>query len=163
MLFRVLPYQDPDRLVLLRSCGADGECYGSFPSILAFEGRKRLTTIADFAVAAMPGTYSASPEATGERPVRFTGVSSNLLQVLGVQPALGRNFTDEDAQLKRRVAVISFEAWHTRFGGATDVLGRELWGRPAPVTIVGVLPKGFIPPTWTRPDPTWDGLVLERA
>jgi predicted permease len=160
LLFRELPYGDVDRLVLLRSCGQDGQCAGGFPSIVAFEARARLTSVAGIAVAAMPGAITIDPE---QPAIRLSGVSANLLRVLDVQPVVGRDFTDEDAAEKRRVALLSHEAWTRRFNASTDILGKPLGPGARPITVVGVLPPGFIPPTWSFVDPAWDGLVLDAA
>ena len=165
LLFRSLPYADVDRLMLLRACSPEsGECGGGFPAVVAFEGRA-LGTIDDIAVAGFPGSFSmgSDPGQTPAAPLRLSGVSANLLRVLGVQPVLGRDMTDEDAAQKRRVALISHESWQRRFGGAADVIMREIGPAAAPVTIVGVLPAGFIPPTWTAVDAAWDGLILDTS
>jgi predicted permease len=163
ILLRPLPYGALDELVVLRACGEDGECAGGFPSLVAFEGRERLATIDGIAVAGRPGSFSVTRTPGEEPPLRLSGVSANLLRVLRVQPVLGRDFTDEDAQQKRRVALLSHESWARRFGGASDVITRSVGSGPTPVDIVGVLPAGFVPPTWTAPDAAWDGLVLETA
>jgi predicted permease len=158
LLFRQLPYGDVDRLVLLRSCGPDGECAGGFPSIVAFEARERLTSITGIAVAGIPGAIIVDPD---QPPIRLSGVSANLLRVLEVQPVLGRDFTDQDAAEKRRVAMLGYDTWIRRFNASPQVVGQALGpGANAP-TIVGVLPPGFIPPTWSFVDPAWDGLVLD--
>lgn len=163
ILLRPLPYGAVDDLVLLRACGPTGECGGGFPSVIAFEGRERLTTIDDIAVAAMPSTVSVTRSPGDEPPLRLSGVSANLLRVLQVQPILGRDLTDEDHQQKRRVALLSHESWARRFGGSPDVITRSIGSGAVPIEIVGVLPAGFVPPTWTAPDPSWDGLILDST
>jgi hypothetical protein len=70
VLFRELPYGEVDRLVLLRSCRQDAECAGGFPSIVAFEARARLTSVAGIAVAGMPGVITLDRELP---PVRLSG------------------------------------------------------------------------------------------
>jgi predicted permease len=161
ILLRPLPYGAMDELVMLRACGQDGECAGGFPSLVAFEGQSRLTTIEDMAVAAMAGSYSVSPNPGEAPPLRLSGVSANLLRVVRVQPVLGRDFTDEDAAERRRVAILSHESWVRRFEGTPDVITTTIGSAARPVSIIGVLPPGFIPPTSSFPDPTWDGLILD--
>lgn len=161
ILLRPLPYGAVEELVLMCAAGPDGECGGGFPSLVAFEGRERLTTIDDIAVAAMPSAVSVTRTPSDEPPLRLSGVSANLLRVLRVQPVLGRDFTDEDVQEKRRVALLSHESWVRRFGQSNDVVTRSIGAGAVPIDIVGVLPAGFVPPTSSAPDPAWDGLILD--
>lgn len=163
MLFRTLPYANPHELLLLRVCSAPDSCNGSFPSILAYEGRQRLQTIGEMAVAGPPGPFRVSTEPSEERQVRLIGVSPNLLRVLGVKPVLGRDMTDEDLRDKQRVVLLGYETWQRRFAGASNIVGRVFGSSAAPATVIGILPRDFIPPTWTAMDPTWDGLVLDAG
>ena len=77
-------------------------------------------------------------------------VAGNFFPTLGVVPALGRNFTEEET-LKggRHAAMLSYYFWKTQFASDPNVIGRtiEINTSPAavngPVTIVGVLPASF--------------------
>ncbi len=70
--------------------------------------------------------------------------SASLLEALGVRPQLGRNFRPlEEGRGAFPVALISDGEWHTRFGGAADVLGRRLELNGVAHEIVGVLPRAF--------------------
>ena len=77
--------------------------------------------------------------------IRAAVVSHNFLTVVGVRPAAGRFFLPEEdgAQGAHPVAVISEAMWRTRFGGATDVLGRTLLLNGGTVEIIGITPRGF--------------------
>ena len=80
-------------------------------------------------------------------PVRATAmfVTANYLDVLGLQPSLGRFFTPDetdDASLIR-VAVLSRGTWTRRFGADPDVVGTTVRVDGRPFTIVGVGPPGF--------------------
>ena len=82
----------------------------------------------------------------GAEPQRITGkmMSSNLLSVLGVRPAMGRPFTDaEDARGGEHVVILSYGLWQTRFGGASNVLGQRLPLDGIPYTVVGVMSPTF--------------------
>jgi predicted permease len=163
VLFRALPYDAPDRLVLLRNCpSGPNTCNGAFPSVVAYEAQ-RLASFEGVAVAGLGAPYGLSREPDGSESVRLSGVSVELLRVLGVQPVLGRDFVEDDAALQRRVALVSYESWQRRFGGTADVVGREVWSRAGPTTVVGVLPEGFIPPSWMAPDAAWEGLFLDSG
>ena len=82
----------------------------------------------------------------GEQPERLSGrqVSGELLDVLGVAPAVGRNFTtDEDREGANPVAIISDSLWKRRFGSDQSVLNQRLILNDQPYQIVGVLPSNF--------------------
>jgi putative ABC transport system permease protein len=85
-------------------------------------------------------------------------VSPEYFDVLGVKPELGRVFTREEDRPNSRVVVISHGLWQRRFGGRLDVIGRELRMRNAPVTVVGVMPKGFEYPFRADRQDFWEPL-----
>ena len=128
VLFRQLPYGSPEELVLLRECGSGGECFGTIPSLIAYEGQ-RLASFEGFASAGFASSYTLTREPDDTPPLRFIGVTPNVLRVLRVSPIRGRDFTDEDAASNRAVALISHESWQRRFGGSEDVVGRDVWSR----------------------------------
>ncbi|MFN8060175.1 MAG: ABC transporter permease [Vicinamibacterales bacterium] len=84
---------------------------------------------------------------TGERPVLLTGeaVTANYFDVLGVQPAVGRPFSDEESRVPNAspVAVVSHGLWQRRFGGRPDVIGQTMKLSGVDYTIVGVAPPAF--------------------
>lgn len=160
VLFRPLPYGNLDRLVLLRACSQRGICgSGAFPSVVAFEGRQRLKTIDAIAVAGFSASLRLS-DAADDRPLRLNAVSANLLEVVGVRPVLGRDFKASDVAERRHLALIGYHTWQARFQGSADVIGKTLGSGKMAVTIVGVLPADFIPPSWSRTDPAWEGITL---
>ncbi|HTL66220.1 MAG TPA: ABC transporter permease [Lacunisphaera sp.] len=86
----------------------------------------------------------------GSIPKRFTGayISEHWLKILGVSPALGRDFTaDDDRAGAAKVALISYNLWQREFAGAANVVGTGVVINGKPATIVGVMPKGFSFPT----------------
>src|SRR6266568_8928775 len=76
--------------------------------------------------------------------LRRVPVSKNFLSLLGVQPMLGRNFTDEECLFNGRKAVILSHAfWQQQFGGDTNIVGRAINLSGDSTEIVGVLPAWF--------------------
>ena len=68
----------------------------------------------------------------------------NLLDILGVQPAQGRNFLPEETvKGHEKVAIISHRLSQTLFNGDTNVIGRSIQVTGTPYQIVGVLPQSF--------------------
>mgnify|MGYP003377511532 FL=1 len=83
-----------------------------------------------------------------------------LLSILGVAPVVGRDVTEEETRQDRRVALLSYETWQSKFGGAQDVLTKELRTSTGVVPIIGVLPRGFVAPSWAMASAAWDGLAM---
>ena len=83
-------------------------------------------------------------------PQRYTGayVTENFLRLLGVSPAMGRDFTAADNQPgAEKVALVGYGIWQRDFGGTSDIVGRAVRINGKPATIIGVMPKGFAFPT----------------
>ena len=100
----------------------------------------------------------------GGDPERVSGMagSANLLDLLGVQPILGRGFLpQEDQPGANPVAVISHELWKQRFGGAKDLLGQKIVLDGKPRTVIGVMPPRFS--FLYHPAQIWTPLVLDPA
>jgi putative ABC transport system permease protein len=78
-------------------------------------------------------------------PVQVNGASASYFPLLGVRPALGRFFLDDEDQLPAgsAVAVLGYGFWRRQFGGSGDVLGRKLPIGDQNYTVVGVAPRGF--------------------
>jgi predicted permease len=135
-LLRSLPYPDADRLVLLQGWGAPD--WQSPPP--------ELERAASWDLDALSIVSGGTPER-----VWTSWVSPGLFELLGVMPAHGRFFTDDEAgEGGASVAVISHDLWHRRWGGDPGVLGQTFAAysddRPAEAevfTIVGVLPREF--------------------
>jgi predicted permease len=75
-----------------------------------------------------------------------TFVTSECFNAFGVTPILGRGITEEEAPINgagAKVAVISHRLWSTTFGSDPEILGQSMLVNNVPVTIIGVLPKGF--------------------
>jgi predicted permease len=74
----------------------------------------------------------------------FVVLDGEALDILGVRPALGRVFLPgEYARGANKVLLISHEFWRRRFGGAADVIGKELILNDEKFTVIGVLPADF--------------------
>src|SRR3954468_21024261 len=71
-------------------------------------------------------------------------VSGNFFRTLGVQPWIGRLFTDEDdKQGAPPVAVLSYRIWHDKYGSDPSVVGAGYQINGHPFTVIGVAPPGF--------------------
>ena len=132
LLLRPLPYVRPHELVSLGG--------GSAGEYLAL--RERLRTVGQLAA----WVEQTHPIDDGHEAVRAEGaaVTTNMLSMLGVAPAIGRGFTEQNAVIGNNfVVLISHGMWQRRFGGAADIVGRRVNIEGAPYTIVGVMPASF--------------------
>jgi len=143
-LLRSLPYPEPDRLVWLSDGHPDLAPSGidqSLPNLLDLKaGSSLLSSMA-------PYTFRNVNLATEERPERVLALAatSDMLDVLGVPPLLGRDLLPEDdVDGAPRVAVLTYESWRSRFGGDRDIVGRTVTMDAAPVEIVGVMRPDFV-------------------
>jgi len=141
-MLRPLPYPDSDDLLSIYTTNQDrGWMWVSFsvPDFVDFRERSRTMDVA----VSRGASFNLSE---GDRPERAEGrlLSANWLRVLGVQPALGRGFTEEEEiEGRGQVALISHGLWQRRFGADPDVLGSNILLDGEPHTIVGVMPPGF--------------------
>ena len=162
VLLQPLPYEDPEELVILwgemRNRGVT-HFPMSPPDYLAYrDGAESLD--------ALGAVFTFNAPLTGEGdPVQASvaGVTHDFLDVLGLEPMLGRGFLPEDAVpdpdaqpglpgAQPGRVILSHALWQQRYGGDRDVLGRlvELGGAPA--EIIGVMPPDIqllLPPTAT--------------
>lgn len=150
VLLRSLPVSEPGRLYNLRVTGrpletentGDDATSFSYPIFDQLRQRKDvfsdLIATAPLAIGKVAIRYSAEPEdAQGEM------VSGNFFSGLGVKLVRGRGFTLEDEKNHAQIAVLSYDFWTRRFARNPDVLGRTLFVRSIPFTIVGVSAPGF--------------------
>lgn len=88
----------------------------------------------------------------GGDPERLGGirVSANLFSLLGVQPLLGRTFTEQEDQAGERVAIVSHALWMRRFAADPGLVGRAVTLNGQKYTVVGVLREDFPFPTGTQ-------------
>ena len=70
-------------------------------------------------------------------------VSPEFFTTLGVNPAIGRNFKEEEMAGQNNVVILTDAFWRQRFGADPNILGRETRINGIPRKIVGVLPPGF--------------------
>jgi putative ABC transport system permease protein len=159
VLFRELPYESPDEIVVMREVDSAGQPFGTVPALMVAAAQRHHRGFLDLSISGFIRSFSLSRESDDGVPLRLTEATHNTLEVFGVRVMRGRDFTEADEKGKNSVALISFDVWTTRFGAAEDAVGRQLWSGGTPVEIVGVLPRRFIPAS-NFLDPRSDGFVL---
>ncbi len=141
VFLRPLPYHEPDRLVRLSSTNEAQNLTRvgfSYPRFLEVQQRQQV-----FSDLALSAGNAFTMTGRGD-PEQLIGLhaSATLLPALGLQPLLGRNFSqDEDRPGGTPVALVSHDFWRQRFNRDPSVLGQALTLNGAPYTIIGVLPE----------------------
>jgi len=140
ILLRPLPFNDPDRLVLLGDHLRDGP--GT--SVTAREiGTYAAASSAFSSVGGYtPDSYEISGGATPEE-VKAARLTTGVFRTLGVRPILGRVFTSQEEDAHEALAVISYALWLTRYHRDPGILGTSITLDRRPYSIIGVMPRGF--------------------
>jgi predicted permease len=144
VLFKGLPIDDPDRVVVIMGTSSarnQPQTGVSYPDFLDWRAQsKSFKELAAFqfsmANVAEPGLATETfPQGR---------MSSNTFSLLGVKPLLGRDFRpDEDQGAGANVAIIGYDMWQRRYGGDPKVLGRIIRVNEVPHTIIGIMPAGM--------------------
>jgi putative ABC transport system permease protein len=152
LLLRPFPYHKPEQLV---SVDVKDKTTDRGGTLLRYE------TVRDrnqsFEAVAVWANDNLNLTGHGEPlQVQVARVSPNFFSMLGVQPQLGRTFSEEEGRPEGQpVVMLSNSIWHSRFGGDQDIVGQTVTLDSTPHTIVGVLPADvqfpFVGPTdiWT--------------
>jgi predicted permease len=143
LLFRPLPYDSPDRLVIVwnRSPGL-GITQDWFSTAQYFDIKTGHHGFEELAIA-IGGNYNLTGQGNPER-VGAIRVSSNLFSMLGVHPALGRLLMpDEDSPGRASTAILTDGMWARRFGRDPHIVGRSVTINGQTYEVIGVLPQSF--------------------
>ena len=145
LVLRGLPVRHADRLAML----FDDVSKASFWSQPIWESIKRRPELTDGAFAFSGFRFNLA-EGGEIDPADGLFASGRMFEVMGVDAAIGRTFTEEDDVVgggpDGPVAVLSHGFWQRRFGGAPDVIGRRISVDRAMFTIVGVTGPRFFGP-----------------
>src|SRR5277367_5441011 len=145
VLLRPLPFSEPDRLMVLADIiqGADiqgnGEAGVTVPDI-----RNYVRDTQTFA--SLGGYQGTGLELSGvvdPAMVNATRLTGGVLPALGVQPLLGRVFTQQEDEQHQQVTVLSYATWQSRFHGDQTILGKKILLDRKPYLVIGVMPRGF--------------------
>jgi putative ABC transport system permease protein len=144
-LMQSLPYPNGDRLVLLgHPRDEDGSAIGNLGYATFVDWRARMRTLDELAI--IRGWQPTLAGTDGAERLSGLKVSWNFFRMLGVKPALGREFTETDDHPDRwRVVLISDGLWRRRFGARADIAGSFVEFNNRRYQIIGVLPASFEP------------------
>ena len=150
VLLRPLPMPDSGRIAIIGNAypkvGAANLRANAVPD---YFDRRRETTA--FEEQALYNNVNVNIDQDGT-PTRVRGmnVTPSFFRVLGVQPFVGRTFTDEEGEPGNQFKIVlSYGLWQSAFGGDAAIVGRDVRIDGTTYTAVGVMPQGFV---FQRPD-----------
>jgi predicted permease len=143
VLLRPLPFPEPDRLMTIfntyprAGVDRDGSSLTNY-----YERRGRIPALASLSI------YRYTTEIVGEpgstERLQTMRVSPDFFSTLGLGPAIGRTFTDEETSSDTdHVAILSDTFWRQRYNADPDVLGKKIRVNSVSRTVIGVLPPNF--------------------
>jgi predicted permease len=142
VLLRPLPFPQPDRLVTIYNTYPKASVENDGSSITNYYERRG--NIPAFESLSM---YMERAETVGDpgsmQQEEIVRISPEFFTTLGVNPVIGRTFTEEEAADQKNVIILTDAFWRERFGSDPDVLGRDTRINGIQRKIVGVLPPVF--------------------
>jgi predicted permease len=147
VLLKPLPFQDPDRLTMLYEAGLDQDETASFNIVsggMYSEWKNQNRSYGNLALA--KGIRVGLSGSSGQLPEKLYSAlfSWDMLRTLGVQPALGRDFTEaDDSPGANGTVLLSWGLWKRRFGGDPGILNQAIFLDAQPYIVIGVMPAGF--------------------
>jgi predicted permease len=154
ILMQFLPVHDPEGLTYVRIANDMGNPPGSSNtgdgdtsfSEQTFEALRQRTDVLDELIGYVPMSFTGNvPVRHGELPEEAEGeeVSGNFFSGIGARIEMGRGFSLNDEKSHAMIVVLSHDYWVAKFASDPGVLGKTLFVRGVPMTIVGVAAKGF--------------------
>ena len=142
VLLKPLPYRDPAGLAMIWSRWSNFE--KTWLSSREFFGYQRETRLfRDVAVWDTGDDVTLTGD-QGPENVVAVAATHNLLEVLGLSPALGRGIAAaEDVPNGPAVALVGYDLWQRRFGGDRTLIGKTILVDGVSYAVIGVLPRGF--------------------
>jgi putative ABC transport system permease protein len=148
LMLESLPYPHPDRMgtIFARESGAKSSDF-----LINIDGEEweLLRDNVPALIAGLSGGTSGINLKAGSHVeyVHDGRISAHYLDVLGLRPVIGRNFSaEEDRPHGPKAAILSYGIWQNVFGANPSILGQTIELRSEPYTVVGVLPRGAATP-----------------
>jgi len=144
VLLRPLPYQQPDRLVTISESERPNDISsrnevapGNF-----LDWRRQNNVFEQMGAVSLPG-FNLTGSDRAERVVG-AAVSARMLRMLGLRPAVGREFeASDDHEGAGPVVMLGYGLWQRRYGGDSDIVGKTIRLGMIPHMVIGVLPRGL--------------------
>jgi len=160
VLLAPLPYPEPDRLMMVwetkPAANRDRNVVNPQNYLDWQQRNTSFTALGLYTWMTMTLTGGGHPE-----NVMGRAITPNVLEILGVRPALGRNFTREEGLPNAGMSIILSDGlWRRRFGADSTIVGRTIAFSGGTATVVGVMPRTFRP---LGNEQYWQAFRLEPA
>jgi predicted permease len=146
LLLRPLPFPDARQLVWIAppptTCGLSCATYSTDAYDEFRTYSRSYQDVTGYFAFSGPGNLNLS---LGGAPVPASSIDviANFFQVLGVQPAMGRLFTADDARGSPQVVLLTDAWWRRQFNADPAIVGKAFDINGQQTTVIGVLPKTF--------------------
>ncbi len=141
LFLRPFPFPEPERLVYINEAAPTWNLEMTGVNYHDYAQWRRDQKVFESIALSDERAFNLATD-TGADRMNGAAVTMDFITVLGLQPIIGRTFTqEEDSPKGPLVTMIGESVWHERFGGRADVLGKELKLNSRTFTIIGVLPK----------------------
>ena len=152
ILLRPLPFPHPNELVAIdtlefppgvaaSNVAAASSIGDSYPNF--FDWRRQSHAFESLASYDHITRLFSKANGEGARVLEGGRTTANLFATLGVAPALGRTFTEDEELPGHRVTILSHELWVSDFGASPSAIGQTVKISDEPYVVVGVMPSGF--------------------
>ena len=143
ILIQPLPYAEADRLLILTETferGGVRDAGVAYESLRDWKARATSFTT----IAALRGISISLSDTVEPERLEGAAITWDLFPMLGVPPALGRHFVEEDDRPGAEpVLILSHEVWQRRYQGEAGIIGRSISVNGRPHTVVGVMPAAM--------------------
>ena len=143
VLFKGLPYPDPDRIVAISSNNLtknQPRLYVAYPDFQDFRAQSK--AFKGLAAGQLSVASVSDPDIPAAQ-YENARISSNTFSLVGQRPLMGRDFLPEEDQGRgAQVTILSYSLWKNRYGGDPNILGKKLRVNEELFTVVGVMPEG---------------------
>jgi predicted permease len=169
VLLRALPYQNADRLVEIRVSGKRGALQHSSPYLDIEQWQKRGHAVSQIAFYSYNRVrVSFLDGGNGATHVNAPTISANVFETLGVHPALGRGFQQEQSSgavdpQDAHSLILSDAVWRMNYGGEDSIVGKTVKLNGDSFVVIGVMPRAFTFPFSADLPVVWTPLVLGTA
>lgn len=145
VLYRTLPYKNPDRIAVIWSKDTKrgwDHMQTSVPALLEY--RKQATSLAHVTGYTWTDYENFSLGGSdGARRVRGVAILPGLFDALETRPLLGRDFLPQEFVRDAHVAILGYDLWRTHFSSDPSLVGRTIRINREPYTVVAILPANF--------------------
>src|SRR6185437_1901234 len=140
-----LPFPHSDRLVMLSDViqgvevGGENEAGVTIPDIRNYtQDTKSFTSLGGYQATGFELSGAGEPAI-----VIASRMTAGVFPALGVQPLMGRFFTQQEAEQNQQVAMLSYSTWNEHFNSDPTIVGKKILLDRKPYVVIGVMPRQF--------------------